>query len=161
MKTLVLGLGNTILSDDGVGIRVAHELKSSLEQEEVTVMEASMAGLDILDLLTSYDKAIIIDAIQTREGKAGQVYRLEPKAFVATEHASSLHDVNFATALELGRRLSIPLPKEIIIFAVEAEDVTTFDERCTPKVEQAVPLVVSIIMEELAEGYYSKNWRVT
>lgn len=158
MKTLVLGLGNTILSDDGVGIRVAHELKSSFEQEEVTVMEASMAGLDILDLLTSYDKAIIIDAIQTREGKAGQVYRLEPEAFVATEHASSLHDVNFATALELGRRLSIPLPKEIIIFAVEVEDVTTFDERCTPKVEQAVPVVVNMIVEELAEKCYSKKW---
>jgi len=158
MKTLVLGLGNTILSDDGVGIRVAHELKSSFEREEVTVMEASMAGLDMLDLLTSYDKAIIIDAIHTREGKAGQIYRLGPEAFVATEHASSSHDVDFATALELGRRLSIPLPKEIIIFAIEVEDVATFNERCTPKVEQAVPVVVNMIVEELAEKCYSKKW---
>jgi len=149
MKTLVLGLGNPILSDDGVGIRVAQELRSNLEYEGTAVMEASVAGLDLLDLLTSYDKAIIIDAIQTREGRPGQVYRLKVEDFMATQHASLLHDVNFATALELGRRLGIPLPKEIVVFAVEVEDVTTFNERCTPKVAQIVPVVVDMVMREL------------
>jgi len=61
MKTLILGLGNLILSDDGVGPRVARELEGRLSQQEVTVMEPSMAGLS---LLAGYDRAIIIDAIQ-------------------------------------------------------------------------------------------------
>ena len=157
MKTLVLGLGNTILSDDGVGIRVAQELKNRLEREDVTVVEASVAGLDMLDLLTPHDKAIIVDAIQTRGGKVGQIYRFEPEAFVATEHASSPHDMNLATALELGRRLGIPLPKEISIFAVEVEDVTTFSETCTPVVEQAIPIVVDMVMQELALMYTGRT----
>ncbi len=152
MKTLVLGLGNPILSDDGVGIRVAQELKNALDPAEVTVMEASVAGLDFLDLLTPYDRAIIIDAIQTRGGKAGEIHRLEPGTFVATRHASSPHDVNFATALELGRRLGIPLPRQIVIYGIEVADVTTFSERCTPEIERIVPLVVDMVRQELAEG---------
>jgi hydrogenase maturation protease len=150
MRTLVLGLGNTILSDDGVGIRVAEELKNGLEQDEVTVAEASVAGLDILELLAPYDRAIIVDAIQTRGGRVGQVYRLEPEAFTATQHASSPHDVDFPTALELGKRLGIPIPSRIVIFAVEVGDVTTFNEKCTAEVEQTISSVVGMVRKELA-----------
>ena len=99
MKTLILGLGNPILSDDGVGVRVAWVLEGRLNEAEVTVMETSMAGLNLLDLLVNFDRAIIIDAIQTVGGKAGQIYRLEPEVFDATRHAATPHDVNFATAL--------------------------------------------------------------
>jgi hydrogenase maturation protease len=102
-RTLILGLGNPILSDDGVGYHVATALKNRLQEPEVDVLEASIAGLDFLDLLTDYDKVIIIDAIQTGEGKPGQIYRLEPEILANTRHAGTPHDVNLATALELGR----------------------------------------------------------
>jgi len=149
VKTLVLGLGNPILSDDGVGIWVARALEGRLDQPEITVMETSMAGLNLLDMLISYDKAIIIDAIKTREGKAGQVYRLEAGAFDATRHAATPHDVNFATALELGNKLGLALPQQITIFAIEVEDVTTFSEECTPEVERAIPICVEKVIQEL------------
>ncbi len=152
MKTLILGLGNPILSDDGVGIRVARALEGRLNQPNVNVMETSVAGLDFLELLVGYDRAIIIDAIQTNEGKAGQVYRLEPEAFNATRHASTPHDVNFATALELGKRLGLALPQQIIIFAIEVENVTTYSEECTPKVRDAIPVCVEMVMQELDGG---------
>lgn len=80
MKTLILGLGNPILSDDGVGLGVAEELEGRLDQQEVTVVETSMAGLSLRDLLIAYDRVIIIDAIQTVGGKAGQIYRLDPRS---------------------------------------------------------------------------------
>ena len=70
MKTIILGLGNPILSDDGVGNRVALELEDKLAQrQDVTVIETSMSGLSLIDMLAGYDKAIIVDAIQTTEGK--------------------------------------------------------------------------------------------
>jgi len=147
MKTLILGLGNPILSDDGIGLRVARALEGKLNRQEVTVMETSMAGLSLLDLLVNFDRAIIIDAIQTIGGKAGQIYRLEPGAFNATRHAATTHDVNFATALELGNRLGLALPKQITIFAIEVEDVTTFSERCTPEVERVFPVCVEMVRE--------------
>ena len=150
MKTLILGLGNPILSDDGVGICVAEELKDRLNQPEVTVMEVSVAGLDFLDLLAGYDRAFIIDAIQTREGKAGQIYWLEPEAFDTTRHAVTPHDISFATALELGNRLGLILPQQIVIFAIEVEDVSSFSEECTPKVMAAIPGCVRMVVQELS-----------
>ena len=150
MKTIVLGLGNPILRDDGVGNRVALELEDKLAQrQDVTVMETSMSGLSLIDLLAGYDRAIIIDAIKTAEGKAGQIYRLTPDAFKETRHVSSPHDVNFATALELGSKLGIFMPKQIVVYAIEVSDINTFSEEFTPRVKQAIPRCIKRIIKEL------------
>jgi hydrogenase maturation protease len=148
-KTLILGLGNPILSDDGVGWQIAESLKGRLKEQEVDILEACIAGLDFLDLLTSYDRVIIIDAIQTDEGTPGQIYQLELDELADTRHSGTPHDVNLATALELGRKLSLPLPEEITIFAIEAKDVTSFSEMCSPGVMKAVPACVEMIVREL------------
>jgi hydrogenase maturation protease len=149
VKTLVLGLGNPILSDDSVGCRVAMALQQKLSRPDIDIREASIAGLDFIDELAGYDKTIIIDAIQTGKGKPGQIYRFGPDALDTTRHAVNLHDINFATALELGKTLKIDLPSEITIFAIEAEDVTSFSEKCTPGVEKAIPQCVKMVIKEL------------
>jgi hydrogenase maturation protease len=151
MKTLVLGLGNSILSDDGVGIKVAHEVANQLNSPQVTVAETSAAGLNLLDSIVGYDKVIIIDAIQTKEGQAGQIYRMGSEDFSLTKHLSSPHQINLVTALELGKMLNLAMPQEITVFAVEAKDITSFGEKCTPKVEQAIPEVVKMVLQELNE----------
>lgn len=152
MKTLVLGLGNEILCDDGVGLYVARELRIALgSREGIAVAEASLAGLNLLDVLTGYYKAIVIDAIQTREGKPGQVYRLNSSDLAVTRHTASTHNINFASALELGKRLGLSLPKEIVIFAIEVADVSTFGEACTPEVKQAIPKCVDMVLQEISQ----------
>ena len=148
-KTLILGMGNSLLSDDGVGICVVAELKNRLSEPEITVMETGVAGLSLLDLLVGYDRAIIIDAIQTVDGKAGQIYRLDPKAFDTALHTASSHGIDFTTALEFGKKLGLPIPQEIVILAIEASDVSTFNEECTPEVKQAVPACVEMVLREL------------
>jgi len=149
MKTLVLGLGNPILSDDGVGIRVAQEVGEKLNDPQVTVAESSLAGMSLLDSIVGYDKVIIIDAIQTKEGNAGQIYRMEPEDFSFAKHLSSPHQINLVTALELGKMLNLAMPQKITVFAVEAKDTTSFSEQCTPEVEQAIPEVVKMVLQEL------------
>jgi hydrogenase maturation protease len=151
MKTLVLGLGNPILSDDGVGIKVAHEVATQFNSPQVTVAETSAAGLSLLDSIVGYDKVIIIDAIQTEKGQAGQVYRMGAEDFSSTKHFSSPHQINLVTALELGKMLNLAMPQRITVFAVEAKDVTSFSEKCTPEVEQAIPEVVKMVLQELNE----------
>ncbi|MEW6033373.1 MAG: hydrogenase maturation protease [Chloroflexota bacterium] len=155
MKTLVLGLGNPILSDDGVGFRVIEALRDRLDPGQATVMETGVGGLGLLDLLTGYDRAIIVDAMQTAGGEPGKVCRLEPGVLESTRHAASPHDVNFATALELGHRLGMALPREIVIFGIEVADATTFGEECTPKVRQAIPLCVEMVLRELNGGVHA------
>jgi hydrogenase maturation protease len=149
MKTLVLGLGNSILSDDGVGIRVAQEVGKQLNDPQVTIAETSEAGLRLLDSIVGYDKVIIVDAVQTEKGQVGQIYRMEPQDFSFAKHLTSPHQINLATALELGKMLNLAMPQKITIFAVEAKDITTFSEKCTPEVEQAIPEVVKVVLEEL------------
>jgi hydrogenase maturation protease len=149
LKTLVLGLGNPILSDDSVGCRVAMALQEKLHLPDVDVKEASIAGLDFLDTLAGYDRTIIIDAIQTVKGKPGQIYRFGLEVLANTRHAASPHDVNLATALELGKKLNLSLPRDITIFAIEAADVTSFSEDCTPGVAQAIPECVDMVLHEL------------
>ena len=149
MKTLVLGIGNPILSDDGVGIKVAQEVGKKLDDPQITVSETSAAGLSLLDSLIGYDKVIIIDAIQTEKGKAGQIYRMKPEDFSFTKRVSSPHQINLVTALELGKLLNLTVPQEISIFAVEAKDTTSFSEGCTPEVEQAIPEAVKMVLDEL------------
>jgi len=149
MKTLVLGLGNPILSDDGVGIKVAQEVKEKLSYPQITVAETSTAGLSLLDSIVGYDRVIIIDAIQTKEGHAGQIYRMEPEDFSFAKHLSSPHQINLVTALELGKMLNLAMPQKITIFAVEAKDITSFSEKCTPEVERAIPKAVKMVLAEL------------
>jgi len=148
-KTLILGLGNSLLCDDGVGIYVAAELKNRVDRPDTTVMETGVAGLSLLDLLVGYDRAIIVDAIQTVGGKAGEIYRLEPKAFDTALHTASAHGIDFTTALEFGKKLGLPLPQEIVIFAIEASDVSTFSEECTSEVKSAIPACVEMVLQEL------------
>jgi len=152
LKTLVLGLGNPILSDDSVGFRVVQELKTRFNKPNLTLVESSASGLSLLDLITGYDKLIIVDAIKTEGGEAGKIYRLGAENLGAIRHSASPHDINLATALELGRKLGVALPQQITILAIEVVDVTTFSEKCTPEVDRAIPLAVSMVAEELDSG---------
>jgi hydrogenase maturation protease len=147
--TLVLGLGNPILSDDGAGPAVARELEGRLDPQEVTITEATLGGLNLLDLMVGYERVIIIDAIKTEGGRPGRIYRLEPDALATTRYAASVHDVNLATALELGKRLGLTLPREIVIFAIEVEDTEHFGETFTPVVAAAIATCTGMITDEL------------
>ncbi len=153
LKTLVLGVGNTILSDDSAGCRVAQALKCRFDEDQVTVLETSRNWLDILDLLPGYDKAIIIDGIQTKQGKVGEVYRLTPEDFDAGAYAISPHHINFGGALKVGKGLGMALPQEIVIFAIEVADVTTWSENCTSEVELAIQVCAEMVIQELEHAY--------
>src|SRR4030042_4449710 len=149
MKTLILGLGNTIRSDDGVGIRFIEKLQRKLSNPDITVLETNVSGLSLLDIIVGYDKVIIVDAIQTVGGKPGDIYQLTPDALKASRHAASPHDVNLVTALDLGKKLGLSMPQEIVIFAIEVSDVTTFSEEFTPEVKKTIPVCIEMVMREL------------
>lgn len=149
LKTLILGLGNPILCDDGVGPAVARELEKKLDPKVATVEEASLGGLNLLDFIVGYDQVIIIDAIKTEGGKPGKIYKLDPKALKTSRYTASPHDVNLITALELGKKLGLAMPREIKIFAIEVEDTVNFREECTPAVAAAIPVCADMVKREL------------
>ena len=152
MKTLVLGVGNPILSDDGVGIHVAREL-GNRNIPNVRVEELAASGLELLDMVLDFDKVIIIDAIQTNGGVPGQIHVLDEKDFERSVHGSSPHGINIATALALGRKIvPMRMPKEVVFIAVEAEDLVNVKEQLTPMVQAALPRVVKKVEEEIKKS---------
>jgi hydrogenase maturation protease len=148
-KVVIVGLGNPVLRDDAVGVLAARVLAERLAGTPVEVRESSWGGLRFLDLLAGFERAIIIDAIEWRHGPPGTVYRLSPDQAIPTLRAAGYHDISLGSALDFGRAVGLPLPGEIVFFAVEASDTRTFDERPTPAVEAAVPEVVSRVEAQL------------
>jgi hydrogenase maturation protease len=146
MKTLVLGLGNPILSDDAVGIRIAQGLKEETPSQDV--VGTSEAGLALLDYAAGYERLVIIDSIMTEGGKPGELYKLELADLKPDMGFYSSHGVDIATAFALGEKAGYPMPRQVAIYAVEIKDNTTFAEECTPEVEDRIPFIVRQIAEE-------------
>lgn len=155
MKTIVLGLGNTILSDDGVGVYAARALKDELTGC-ADIVEAELAGFDLVELLAGYERAIIIDAIELDGETPGSVFRLAPDDLKITPRLASFHDIDIVTALALGERLGLKMPSEVMIYAVQVEDALTIGERCLPAVEAVIPALTSEIVAELRGGNAQK-----
>jgi hydrogenase maturation protease len=160
----VLGLGNPILSDDGVGIHIVRAAAARwkgvarsadavrLADASVEFQEASAGGLRLLEVIAGYDRLILVDAIQTPDGAPGRIHRLSSNDLRASLHAGSTHDLSFQGALAWGRQIGMALPPDdaITIIAVEAEDVLTFGEALTPAVAAALPAAVEAVLAELA-----------
>ncbi len=159
-KTLVLGLGNPILTDDGVGVHVVRTVQSRLtphasrltpHASRLEFAEAGVGGMRLLGIISGYERVIIVDAIQTLGGKPGTIHRLCPGDLQTSLHSNSTHDLSLTAALALGREMGMALPadEDIVIIAVEAEDVLTFGEECTPAVAAAIPRAVEAVVAEL------------
>ena len=147
MRTLVLGMGNPILCDDAVGIRLARDVRAKFEEASEGhtlssvdfIEDCSVGGLNILDLVTGYERLIVFDSIRTPGASPGDWYAVTGATFRETMNLGCVHDANFTTALELGRQMgvTVPRPEDVHIFAVEIADNATFSERMTLELETA------------------------
>jgi len=148
MSLVIVGIGNPVLTDDAVGIKIARELeKVQFKSGEIIVKEAYAGGLRLMDALVGFDQAIIIDSIITGKNKAGTIHRSNLNDLIITRNLSSSHDLDLISALELARISGLKCPQEILIWAIEAEDVCTFSEQLTPCVQKAVSQVISEILQ--------------
>lgn len=150
MKTIVIGLGNPILSDDSVGIKVSRILKERVFAEnDIDVVEIYAGGMRLMDAMVGYERAVIIDAMVTGKLSPGSLQTLPLSALISTRNMTCMHDTNILTALEFGRMLGIKLPEDITVFGIEAKDVETFGEELTSGVSEAVSAVVDRIVNSL------------
>ncbi|MHB8078633.1 MAG: hydrogenase maturation protease [Candidatus Krumholzibacteriia bacterium] len=151
-RTVILGMGNPILTDDAIGCRLAAELGRRLPAVPWLdiVEECSVGGLNLIDVLAGYDRALAIDAIRTADGCPGDLHRFTVADLGGTLHLSNIHDVNFATALELGRRMGVPVPADadVHVFAVEILDGETFGETLTDPLARRLPDLAEQLEEE-------------
>lgn len=125
-KILILGIGNDILTDDGIGPRLVSELRDEMDSNLLDFMTMASGGLEILEIIKDYKQVIIVDAIKTEGGVPGDIYYLTPSNFKETLHISSFHDVSFLTGLKLADKLDMAVPEQIDIIAIEILEDLTF-----------------------------------
>jgi len=158
MQTLIVGLGNPVLGDDGVGWRIAELVgqeiqKKATDPEKVNVVCLSLGGLSLMEHLVGYEQAILIDAIDAGLGSPGSVseFNFDELPNPGAGHTGSTHDTTLQTALEMGRSLGLKLPEKITIIAVTIHIDYNFTESLTPSVVAAVPVAAQKVLELLDE----------
>ncbi len=150
MRTLLIGVGNPFLGDDGVGVYVVQRVEETVGSiPDLDVRTASTSGIHLLEEILGYDRVILVDGIIT-DGQVGVIHRLRPEDLVNTSHFSSPHDLNFASAYEMGIRLSPDImPKNMEIYGIEIQRSTEFSQKLSPVVKKAAESVVKMILERL------------
>jgi len=161
-RTIVVGLGNPLLGDDGVGWRVADEVEGRLlaagagggPGPDIQIERLGVGGLRLMECLTGYESAILVDAAEFPDRPIGEVRScaLEDLAEFAAGHLDSAHDASLRTALALGRRLGADLPDSIFAVTVQARRTDEFSEELSPEVAAAVPAAAEAVVALLKAG---------
>jgi hydrogenase maturation protease len=157
MKTLVIGLGNPILGDDGVGWAVASALNNQLpvttHQSPIVVETASLGGLSLMERMLGYDRVVLVDSMETGQSPAGcvRVFPLASLPDPGSGHSASAHDTSLMTALKTAESLGAAIPRRVDVVAIEAQNVYDFSEELTPPVAAAVPVAVDHVLKLLEE----------
>ena len=154
MKTLVIGLGNPILGDDGVGWTVAEEVaRRTKNNPDVEVDCLSLGGLSLMERLTGFTRVVLVDAIYTGRQPSGAVqsFPLSSLSDLSAGHTTAAHDTSLRTALNVGRSMNVSLPEDenVTVVSIEAEKVYDFSETLSPPVAAAVPEAVRVVLEIL------------
>jgi hydrogenase maturation protease len=172
MKTLIVGLGNPILGDDGVGWKVAESVLEHLKTDSryylpyrpsnsktvqrLTPVEVdclSLGGLSLMERLLGYERVILVDSIETGQSPVGSVsvFPLASLQDPMAGHSASTHDATLMTALRTAEQLGADIPKKVDIVAIEAQNVYDFSEELSHPVAAAVPVATQKVIELLEE----------
>jgi hydrogenase maturation protease len=146
---LIIGLGNELLADDAVGIRVLRELRNRLPADKIAFEELSVGGLPLLEHLVGYDRCILVDAVVTGKSPAGTLHRFVQEPGHPSIRLSSSHHVDLSQVLALGEMLGAAIPAKVVVYGIEPEDTITFCEQCTSEVSKAIPQLVELICRDI------------
>jgi len=148
-RTLILGLGNPLMGDDGAGSEAARMLNESVLPENVTVMDAGTPGWGLVELIRDWPAVVIVDAVQLGL-KPGEWQRFQADEFrlIANQGEVSLHDTDIASGLALAQELDL-LPEQVTIFGIEPESVDP-GMLLSPSVRAGLPGLVGSILNMFA-----------
>ena len=153
-NTLVLGLGNPIMTDDRIGIHVTRMLQARLpERSDIVFKELSVSGLRLVEEILGFDHVIIVDSHSGKDTEAGRIRKFTPVDFTDTMHPGAPHGMNFATAIEFYRNLEPDrIPKSIEIYTIDINSEFNFGEQLSPEVEKAGEELVTLLVHQLTSS---------
>ena len=140
-RTVILGLGNPIVSDDAVGLHVVEAVRRLIGEPlpaHLEIRESQRAGFELVELLSGFDRAILVDCLELLDPVPGRVRRLFLEDVSGSVRLVGVHEVTVGHAFNLGRLAGVPMPEEVEIYAVEGLDMRTIAEQLTPAVAEVV-----------------------
>jgi hydrogenase maturation protease len=151
-KLLVIGVGNTILRDDGIGLKLVSETKKKYSSDQnIDFKIASIGGLVLAEQCLGYQQVIIVDAVATENGVPGTVTKFSIEEFPINIHSTNIHDCTLATAFHLFKR-EIParyIPSDIIIIGIEVAEIAEFGIGFSAPIKKAIPVALKKIQNEI------------
>jgi hydrogenase maturation protease len=152
---LVLGVGNLLLRDEGVGVHVAQTMQRMKLPETVEAVDGATAGFDLLDIIADRRKVIVVDAMDG-DYPPGTVVRLTLEDLAAGNgQASSLHRLGLAEVLGLAGRLGVA-PAELVILGVKAANLE-YGLELSPELDRLLPRIVELVLNEI-DGHKGEDW---
>ena len=168
MKTIVIGLGNPILGDDGVGWKVAEEVRKQLDspspllrhpslagrgdggEGDITIQFLSLGGISLMEHLIGYERAIMIDALASEQPNGSVIVsKLSELPDYSALHTTSAHDTSLQNALKLGKAVGASLPDDVTVVGIATDHVYDFGEELSPLVAEAIPQATKIVIDLL------------
>ncbi len=155
-KTLILGLGNPILGDDGVGWKAAEavQLLTAGRHPPVEIDFAALGGLTLMERILGYSHVILIDCMETGAAPVGtvKVLALSELSNPGAGHSASAHDTSLLTALETARAMGADVPSRVDVVAIEAKATYEFSDQLSPEVAAAVPIAAQKVLALLDQA---------
>lgn len=145
---LVLGIGNILMCDEGVGVKAVYELQKIELPPQVELYDGGTAGADLLDVIANREKVIVIDAIEG-DYEPGTIVRfsLDDLEQAKITWLGSLHDINIKDTFEMTKLLGCR-PKDIICIGIKPLNVKC-GTKLTPVISAAMPDLVGSVMREI------------
>ena len=154
--TVVLALGNPVMSDDAVGLHVADALRLALREHplrDVQVLKSQRAGFELVEMLAGYDRAIIVDAVLAEQPVPGRVRELSLEDLSGSRRLINAHEISLPVAMEMGRLLGLSMPRDVELIGIEAIELYTMSTDMSEAVQASVLPVAQRIYRRL-EGLH-------
>jgi hydrogenase maturation protease len=146
---LVLGIGNILLRDEGVGVRVIEQMQKISLPDDVELVDGGTAGADLLDVLAERRKVIVIDAVQA-DCEPGTVLRFSADDLTQPDGVGmSLHELGLGEALKMTKQLGCA-PEDVVVFGIKPGDISCGLE-LTEEIAASVPKVIELVLAEIAK----------
>lgn len=157
----IIGCGNILRHDDGIGVYVIEELKKIPLSKNVELIDAGTRGLDMVSFLEGAQKLIIVDGVKS-QAKCGTIYHVDFDAEeISPEHLEhiSTHEFNWEHTLVIGKKiLGTQFPKKVTFFGIEIENIET-GLGLSPALKKSLYKVVNVIQNELKDKEINQKER--
>jgi hydrogenase maturation protease len=145
-KIRVLGFGSDALSDDGLPVRLVHDLETVLNPINYEFNSSPLGGLELLELLRDCSRAILIDTQLTGRRIPGTISIFTPEHFEETFHLSSQHDLSFHDTIRLAKEMEIPFPIDILIITIEIAENKRLSFEFSEEINMLYPRILEKVI---------------